>query len=106
MKDSHGELTTARATTTIWIDAGRSPLDKGQKEEKEEEEGDERKVEEGGKQEGNGAGEDAGEGKGEGCDGSGSLDEYVQEYAEGIRLERGRERRRAAAAAAALRQEI
>jgi hypothetical protein len=34
MKDSHGELTTARATTTIWIDAGRRPLDKGKKEEK------------------------------------------------------------------------
>jgi hypothetical protein len=26
-------------------------------------------------------------GKGEGCDGSGSLDEYGQDYAEGIRVE-------------------
>jgi hypothetical protein len=87
MKDSHGEPTTARTTTTIWKGAGRRPLDKGKKEEKEEEEEDERKVEEGGKQEGSGAGEDAGEGKGEGCDGSGSLDEYGQEYAEGMRIE-------------------
>jgi hypothetical protein len=76
--------------------------------EKVEEEEDEGNGEEGGKQEANGAGKGkgAGGGKGEGCDGPGSLDEYGQEYAEGMRIERGRERSRAAAAAAALRQEI
>ena len=70
--------------------------------EKVEEEEEEGNGEEGGKQEANGAGKV----KGEGCDGPGSLDEYGQEYAEGMRIERGRERSRAAAAAAALRQEI